>query len=239
MNRRGMLILSAAVIAFMVACGAWTAAQIPAGAIVPVHWDAQGRPNGWQDRSGAILYLFGLPAIAVILTGILALIPSVEPRRQNLLQSRKAYMATWAAILVLLAMIQVVLGLSMTGYSSKWIPNAIVAAVGGLFVVLGNYLGKLRSNYFVGIRTPWTLSSELSWNRTHRLGGRLMVVIGLLTLFTSPLITVAVAVSVAGMLALAVFLFIYSYRVWRRTPAGSHSAARAPDRPLGPDRWGC
>ena len=60
----------------------------------------------------------------------------------------------------------------------------LLAAVGLVLMVVGNYLGKVRSNFFFGIRTPWTLSSELSWNRTHRLAGRLLVALGLVTVAT-------------------------------------------------------
>jgi uncharacterized membrane protein len=223
-----MVLLSAGVLSFMIACAIWAASQIPAGAFVPVHWNASGRPNGWADRNGAIPYLFLQPAITLVLTALLAVIPSIEPRRHNLVRSRQAYMATWAALLALMAVIQVVLSLSIAGHNAPWVPNAIVAAIGGLFVVIGNYLGKLRSNYFVGIRTPWTLSSELSWNRTHRLGGRIMVLVGLATIFTAPLISVALAVSVGGSLLLVVFLFVYSYRIWARDPA-KHPIGRRPD----------
>ena len=100
---------------------------------------------------------------------------------------------------------------------------------GLLFVVIGNVLGKVRSNFMFGVRTPWTLSSDLSWNKTHRLVGRLFVLLGF---------AVAVATVVAGNEAyLAVLLggiaiviavaFVYSYRVWKTDPNKLNVGERA------------
>ena len=98
----------------------------------------------------------------------------------------------------------------------------MVASIGiGLaFVVMGNYLGKTRSNWFFGIRTPWTLSSDRSWTRTHRLGGVAFVVIGLLVIVTALVAgpSVAIWVLLGGMAASVIGLLAYSYLVWRDDP---------------------
>jgi uncharacterized membrane protein len=93
--------------------------------------------------------------------------------------------------------------------------------VGALFVVIGNYLGKTRSNFFFGVRTPWTLSSELSWARTHRLAGRLFVLSGLVIMLTAvvapgPTTALVISLAIAGVVAIPV---AYSYLVWRSDPA--------------------
>jgi uncharacterized membrane protein len=92
--------------------------------------------------------------------------------------------------------------------------------VGALLMVLGNYLSRIRQNWFLGIRTPWTLSSEKSWRETHRLGGRLFVAGGLLlilaTLFSGSLPSWAL---IAGVAVPAVVLVIYSYVIWNRDPS--------------------
>lgn len=220
MKGRGMMLFSAAVIVFTTACAIWAAVQIPEGAVVAVHWNIAGRPDGWAHRNVAILYLFLVPALTILLAGTFAVLPRIEPRRQNLIRSRRAYVPIWIVVLALQVVIEGVLAVGMAGgHYVPWVPNAIVAAAGGLFVVTGNYMGKLRSNFFVGIRTPWTLSSELSWKRTHRLGGRLMVVIGLATILSAPWIAAAVWVLVGGALVLVGVTLAYSYRVWAGDPA--------------------
>ena len=82
-----------------------------------------------------------------------------------------------------------------------------------MFVVIGNYLPKAKSNFFYGIKTPWTLSSEISWKKTHRLGGRLFVVSGLAIILSSLLFneTVRVVVMILTLLAVAIVPIWASY----------------------------
>jgi uncharacterized membrane protein len=100
--------------------------------------------------------------------------------------------------------------------------------IGLLFVVAGNYLGKTRSTFLFGIRTPWTLTSELSWSRTNRLGGRLMVILGLATILATVVGlrgAALFALIVAGSIGLGLATLAYSYVVWR-DDAGRRSFGR-------------
>ena len=100
---------------------------------------------------------------------------------------------------------------------------------GGLFVVLGNLLGKVRPNWFVGIRTPWTLSSKLAWDRTHRAGGWVFVLLGVLTMATAVL-HAGWALRVLGVAGVASLLglVVYSYVLWRRDPEKTPPAGTQP-----------
>lgn len=102
----------------------------------------------------------------------------------------------------------------------------VVSGVVLLAMLMENYLGKVRSNFFFGIRTPWTLSSELSWGKTHRLGGRLFVFLGLVlavgTMVKGPGILPLLA---PALLTLVVALAGYSYLVWRNDP-NKHALGR-------------
>src|SRR6202011_202774 len=150
-------------------------------------------------------------AIAVLL----AFIPQLEPRRLNLAQSAKAYLATWIGTLVVLAGAHLVIVLAAVGRPAN-IVTVTSLLVGGLLIVTGNYLGKARSNFFFGIRTPWTLSSDLSWDKTHRLAGRVFVAIGAAMVIAGLTRSGAVFGVVLGiLLALIVMVTIYSYFVWR------------------------
>ena len=91
-----------------------------------------------------------------------------------------------------------------------------------MFIVIGNYLPKVRPNYMVGIRTPWTLTSDLSWDRTHRIGGRLFVLEGVVFIILGlvrPASGTLIGVLVGGIVLMLVVLFGYSYRVWKTDPA--------------------
>jgi uncharacterized membrane protein len=98
----------------------------------------------------------------------------------------------------------------------------VFVATGALFIVIGNYLPKVRSNYLMGIRTPWTLTSELSWDKTHRVGGRLFVIEGIVFVLVGllrPAPEVLIVVLIGGIAVMLVFVFGYSYRVWLTDPA--------------------
>ncbi|MEZ4364105.1 MAG: SdpI family protein [Kofleriaceae bacterium] len=93
--------------------------------------------------------------------------------------------------------------------------RAVPAALGGLLVVFGNFMGKLTRNFFVGIRTPWTLASEEVWLRTHRLGGKVIVLAGLGLVLSSALGGGFVFV-IAAIALVAVIPIVYSYVLYRR-----------------------
>jgi uncharacterized membrane protein len=217
MNLRPFLAVAAAVIGAMLAVSAWGWTQIPADAQVPIHWGIDGRADGFAPKP---IGLFGVPVLAVGLTLLLLAVPRVEPRRDNLRRSSTAYRAIAIAILLVMGTIHTATVLAATGADVD-IAGVVAGVIGAMFVVIGNYLGKVRSNFMVGIRTPWTLTSERSWDRTHRLGGRLMVVLG-----TAVVVATLLGVRGAGLFALvgagaAAFvlaLFVYSYLVWRDDP---------------------
>ena len=92
-------------------------------------------------------------------------------------------------------------------------------AMGTMFVVLGNYLGKVRPNWFVGVRTPWTLSSKLSWSKTHRLAGWVFVVSGAATIVSGVFAPkLFVFVLLGTILPGSIAMVVYSYWVWRSDP---------------------
>lgn len=216
-HRKRALVATFVVLAFELGIAAYGFFRIPPMARVPVHWDANGHANGYSDALWAFLLI---PALTAVISAGLALLPSIEPRRRNLNLSGTAYLATWISILVLMLVVQAVIVLSATGLArSEMVARVGPAAVGLMLVVVGNYLGKVRSNFFFGIRTPWTLSSERSWNRTHRLGGRLLVAVGLVAAATPFLPWVGIVALAAGVPVVIVVLFIYSYVEWSRDPA--------------------
>ena len=101
-------------------------------------------------------------------------------------------------------------------------------SVGLLFAVIGNYFGKIRSNFFFGIRTPWTLASERSWNRTHRIGGRLFMAMGffLVVFALIPSLSAYSWIAMVGGIGIIVpVVFLYSYRTWKSDPDRSPQVA--------------
>jgi uncharacterized membrane protein len=91
--------------------------------------------------------------------------------------------------------------------------------VGVFIAAIGFLIPRAHPNWFVGIRTPWTLTSDLSWERTHRIGGPLFIVLGILMIAAGLIAPAqAIVVLVVAAIAIVAFLFFYSYRVWKTDP---------------------
>lgn len=179
---------------------------------VPTHWNVRGEPDDFGSRTmGALM----LPLTALAVFVLLRLLPRIDPRRAN--YDRFADTYDWllvfivgAMVLMHLVMIGVYLGVPIA------IERAFPAIIGLLLIGVGNMLPRARSNWWFGIRTPWTLSDERVWARTHRIGGYAMMAAGGMLLLTAAMPSVfpmwlAIALAVSAALAPAV----YSYFLWR------------------------
>jgi uncharacterized membrane protein len=181
---------------------------------VATHWGIDGQPNGWSSRLSAALLM---PVLALVLWGVLRALPAIDPRRANYAKFQGTYDLVVNAILTFLVALHAwVLGTAL-GWPMPSMQRLMPVSMGALFLVLGNFLPRARPNWWFGIRTPWTLSSDTVWARTHRIGGYLMSVAGLacvLAVFLPPawslgVIVVAVSVSSLGSV-------VYSYFAWKQ-----------------------
>ena len=216
MNLRNVYAVGGIVIAFELVVAAWGLAQVGFGATVPIHWDLNGNPDAFAPA--IVAFLIG-PAITLGVLAVLALVPRIEPRRENLRRSASAYRTTVIATTVFLAAIQVVTVMAGVGMDVP-IGGVVGAGVGTLLAVIGNVMTTVRSTFMFGVRTPWTLTSERSWDKTNRLVGRLFVVTGLLTVVAS--ITgngwVVLGLVTVMLIGSIVVGFVYSYKVWKDDP---------------------
>jgi hypothetical protein len=140
----------------------------------------------------------------------------VDPRGHNLQRSARAYGTIWLAVMTAPVLAQGLVVATALGASIR-VPGLALAASGGLLVVVGNVLGKLRWNYSVGIRTPWTIADERVWDQTHRFGGKLFVACGalLLAAFTPVAQAVPGPLISAAALAATVGSTLKSWLAWR------------------------
>lgn len=159
--------------------------------VVPVHWNIRGEADGWGPKAMAA-FLF--PGIMIPLLGLFRILPWLSPKQFELDSFRSTY--GWIIVLVmgLFLYIHVLSLLPGLGYPVQ-ITRAIVGGMMLFFIFLGNLLGKVQRNFFVGIRTPWTLASERVWADTHRVGAWAFVatgVIGFLAMMAdaSPLVPI-------------------------------------------------
>jgi uncharacterized membrane protein len=215
-NRRPLLAASLGIEVAMLLIAAWGWAQLPPGADVPIHWNAAGVADEFAPKELAFLLV---PAIGLGVTALFWAIPSIEPRRSNLAKSRGPYAIAWSAVMLLLLGVQAVTVLAALG-STVNVAGLVLLGVGGLFIALGAVMPRVKSNFLFGIRTPWTLTSERSWERTQRAGGIVFVVLGVA--FTVLGIvgggSTAFIVLFVGMFIAIGVLVAYSYVVWRDDP---------------------
>ena len=178
-----------------------------------IHWGPDGQPDGFGPRAfGA----FGLPAMMLLLWGIMAVVPRLDPRRANIEQFRDSYDLLVAAVVAVLAIIHV----AVIGTALGWpvsVGRVAPLAIGLLFVIIGIMLPRFRSNFFVGIRTPWTLSSEMVWVKTHRVGGYMLVGLGVVLLGAALLNSATwLYVIIGGGFLLVATVLGYSYWAWKQ-----------------------
>jgi len=213
---RRMLVGTIALLGTMLALSAYGWANLPAGAQIATHWDPEGNPCNYVAREIGLLIV---PGIALALAVVLALLPLIEPRRDNLARSRGAYANVCLSFLAVLMVVHAGLVASALGHRVD-VTRVFVLAAALMLAIAGNYLGKVRANGTFGIRTPWTMSSELAWDRTHRATGRLLVILGLLVAVVSLFAPtpVSLAALMAGAVVMLAFGFAYSYLVWRADP---------------------
>jgi uncharacterized membrane protein len=203
------LIVSAIFAVIAAGVAIWLYPHLPAR--VPIHWDGQGHANGYASRFWGVAIW---PLIIIALAVLTVVLPRISPRRFAIVPFAGVYGGLMLAIQGAMLVIGVTAQLGSAGYPVP-ISTVVPLVAGVLLVVVGNYMGKLRRNFFVGIKTPWTLASEAVWERTHRLGGWLFVLAGV-AMVVDALAGGAgwwmlVAVAVACLVPAA-----YSYVVYRR-----------------------
>jgi uncharacterized membrane protein len=184
---------------------------------VPTHWNAHGRIDGWGGPAAAFL----LPAAATGVVLLMEILPRLDPRRANWERFAGEVRVIENVLVLFFAWTQLSL---LGGWAFGWRlggVRATLAAMGMLLMVIGNYLPRIRSNWWLGIRTPWTLSSDRVWRETHRLGGRTFVAAGAVGVLATVLLPEALAadVSVAAVLAGSLVPVVFSYLAWRREAA--------------------
>lgn len=221
MKVRTLVIVGGAFVVAMLAVSAWAWPQIPADAEIPIHWGLDGQPDGFGPKWVGLL---GIPLVGAATVGLLALVPRIEPRRRNLERSGTAYVAIGIVVIAFLAVLHLFAVLAALGNEADIAALATIGS-GVTFIVIGNFLGKTRSSWFFGIRTPWTLSSERSWTRTHRAGGVAFIVVGVIVVLATIVLgaEAAIWVMLGGLGAVVAGLVAYSYVVWRDDPDRSAS----------------
>lgn len=180
---------------------------------VPTHWDIHDRVNGYGPSWMAT---FLMPVMLLALWGLMRFLPRIDPRRANYAKMQGVYDLVVNVMLTLIAVLHFVVLGAASGVPIS-IARVVPAIVGVALIVIGRLLPLAQPNWWFGIRTPWTLSNDRVWARTHRVGGYVMMTIGVLAIVASILgMTIASAAVGIVAAALGLGLIAYSYFAWKQ-----------------------
>jgi uncharacterized membrane protein len=201
--------VGALLLAALVGATAWP--RLPARVVT--HWGASGQPDGTSSRLMLVLLV---PLIGLALAVVFSVLPRIDPRRANYRLHGGTYWFVANLLLVFLGAVHLI----TIGVNLGWVHDVtalISGSLGLLFILMGNVLTRVRPNWFIGVRTPWTLSSDTVWRETHRLAGYLFVGAGMVTLAAAALLpAMALGIMLGAVLVTAVVSVGYSYLLWRR-----------------------
>lgn len=212
MSTRTTLIVSLVLIVAATLAGILLWNQLPEQ--MASHWDVNDQVNGYMPKFWG---LFLMPLVTLGMLALFLVIPEIDPLKTNIAQFREAFNLFIALIVGFMIYVH---GLTLAwslGYQNFKMSTAMLPFMGLLFIAIGFMLRKAKRNFFIGIRTPWTLSSDHVWNETHRLGAILFMASGVLAViggFFGGM--VAFWMLFVPLIGSTLFLLVYSYVLYSR-----------------------
>jgi len=176
------------------------------------HWNAGDQVDGTMSRFWGV---FLMPIIAAVMFVLFLVVPAIDPLKANIAQFREAFNLFILLIMLFLGYVWALTLAWNLGFTNFRMSAAMLPALGLLFIYIGYMLRKAKRNFFIGIRTPWTLSSDTVWTRTHRLGSVLFILSGALALMGSLFGSLAIWFVMVPLLGSTLFLVVYSYWLYR------------------------
>lgn len=179
---------------------------------VPSHWNFTGQPDQFVAPWVAAIVF---PVVNALLYALLLLLPKLDPRRNQYAVFKSTYVLFVSSVTGFMSVFLLLINLSATGrpiHLTLWIR----VLLGILLLILGNWSGRVRQNYFMGVRTPWTLANETVWNKTQRVAGKSLVLSGILTLVGAFLPdAIGFGLMAMGVLCSVLISTVYSYWIYR------------------------
>ena len=177
------------------------------------HWGIYDQVNGTTTKFWGV---FLMPLIMALLLALFLAIPTIDPLKANIAKFRNTFNALVILLIAFLMYTHVLTLAWNLGYNSFRMSTALVPAIGLLMIFLGMLIRNAKRNFFIGIRTPWTLSSDTVWSATHHLGGPLFMISGFIALIGFYFPDIAVWFLIIPLIATTLFSVVYSYVLFQR-----------------------
>jgi uncharacterized membrane protein len=179
---------------------------------MPSHWNAAGEIDGYMSKFWG---MFLMPLITIGLFLMFLAIPRIDPLKANIAQFIESYNTMMVLLVAYMLYIYILTLLAALGYAFN-MTTWLLPAMGILFIAIGFLIGKAKRNFFIGIRTPWTLSSDTVWAKTHALGKWMFIGAGGVSVVCAFLGEFAFWIMMLSLMAAAFVPIIYSYVLWKR-----------------------
>lgn len=181
---------------------------------VPIHWNSAGEINRWGNKSELIIIPLLLPLLTYI---IFYITPIIDPKRKLKSMGNKFYQLKFCIVLFMSVLALYIL--HSTKNQSFFSPNTMIMLIGLLFAMIGNYLPSVKANYFIGIKTPWTLENDTVWKKTHQLAGRLwfpggLIIVILSFIIKDPKLMHIIFLTITGIIA--IIPIVYSFIIFKK-----------------------
>jgi uncharacterized membrane protein len=180
---------------------------------VPLHWNLKGEIDDWGSKYSLIGLVFLLPVLTYIL---MLVVPKIDPKKRIEAMGGKYYQFKFILVGFMSVLALVIIYISNNQKLSS--PSMIVVLVGILFVFMGNYFKVIKQNYFIGIKTPWTLESEEVWKLTHLLAGKMWVIGGIIIVICSLVVPENINfyffISITAVISIVPI--VYSYLIYKK-----------------------
>jgi uncharacterized membrane protein len=210
MKKINAKIIAAAIILLSFAIAAYLYPTMPEK--MASHWDAQGNVNGYM---GKFWGMFLMPVISAVVFGMLLVIPRIDPLRNNIAAFRP-YFDNFIVLTMGFLFYIYLLTLAWNFGARFEMTQMLVPAFAILFYYTGIMIEHAKKNWSIGIRTPWTLSNDKVWDKTHKLGGRMFKYCGIVSLAGALLPQEAIAFIIIPMVLTALYLVVYSYLEYQK-----------------------
>lgn len=206
-QHKKMILLTSAVTLLPILIGLLLWKQLPDS--VATHWGIDSQPNGYSSKALAV---FGIPVILLLLHLLCVAATNMDPRAKDM-NKKIVRVVLWICPLLSLAVCSSVYAYNL-GYGIN-VEFVCGLLIGVLYLILGNFIPKIKQNYTIGFRVPWALNDSDNWYHTHRFGGKCMLIGGIVMIVTAPFQNMWVLLVLA--MIPCILPVIYSYLYYRKT----------------------